>query len=69
MPVDRLRALKVQTLRDAAEELRREAAAGMSPASNLLFADLLTRRANRVAAGEEDHSEIFRDTHRPPTAH
>lgn len=53
-----VRSLKAQKLRDAALELRRHATVDIDPETNKLLAHLLTQRAARIVAGEDDHSAI-----------
>ncbi|KJL30627.1 hypothetical protein [Microbacterium oxydans] len=57
-----MRANKVAVLRDAAEGFRRLAGAGTDVSANLLYADLLERRAARIAAGDDDSSGFPADT-------
>lgn len=61
MENNHLRELKVRILRGTADELRQIAASGDNPHFNNMLADRMLRRADRIAAGEEDHSQIFPD--------
>lgn len=62
MPIRSLHAMKVATLRRASEEYRALARDGIDRATNVMLADLLSDRADRIEAGEDDHSEIFPDS-------
>jgi hypothetical protein len=53
---DILRSIKAEMLRDAAAEFRRTAAAGENPQLNIAAACMLEQRAERIVAGEDDHS-------------
>lgn len=53
--------MKVATLRRASEDYRAKALQGVDVAVNVLLADRLSDRADRIEAGEDDHSEIFPD--------
>ena len=55
---DVYRSIKVQTLRDAAAEFRRIAATETDPQLNILAACMLEQRAERIADGEDDHSDL-----------
>ncbi len=52
------RAKKVATLQNAAAEFRRLAEDGVEPDMHLVSANLLERRAARIATGEDDFSEV-----------
>lgn len=52
------RAAKAQILRDSAEEFRQRAEGGVDPQLNMVAADLLERRAARIAVGEDDNSLV-----------
>ncbi|WEK59935.1 MAG: hypothetical protein P0Y60_11320 [Candidatus Microbacterium colombiense] len=65
---DEIRAIKAGVLRQTAEEFRRAAASGEDPQANLLAAALLERRAERIAAGEDDHSSILLPNDAPADA-
>lgn len=56
---DRSRIQRADILRNAEDELRRLAEAGIDPAVNALLADFLAQRADRIAAGENDHSTVM----------
>lgn len=51
------RRIKAEALRDAAEGFRRTAADGTDPELNSMLAELLEKRATRIAAGEDDYTE------------
>jgi hypothetical protein len=53
--------MKVATLRRASDEYRATALQGVDVAMNILLADRLSDRADRIEAGENDHSTIFPD--------
>ncbi|MEV4667499.1 hypothetical protein [Microbacterium sp. LWO12-1.2] len=52
------RAAKAQILRDSAEEFRQKAEGGVDSQLNTVAADLLERRAARIAVGEDDNSLV-----------
>lgn len=58
MDDDVARSLKVRILRDAAEILRRTGVAGIDPDGNDALAARMEQRAERIAAGGHDHSDI-----------
>lgn len=51
-----LRSIKAEMLRNAAAEYRRAAEAGDNPTLNIAAACMLEQRADRIVAGEDDHS-------------
>lgn len=54
---------RARILRDSAKEFRERIDGGIDSSLNSLAADLLDRRAARIAAGEDDHSLVqLRDT-------
>lgn len=53
--------MKVATLRCAAEDYRAKASQGVDVPMNSLFASLLSERADRIEAGEDDRSAVFPD--------
>lgn len=54
---------RARILRDSAKEFRQRVDGGIDSDLNSVAADLLERRAARIAAGEEDHSLVqLRDT-------
>ncbi|MCK2036932.1 hypothetical protein KZC51_12390 [Microbacterium sp. SSW1-49] len=55
--VDRA-AHRARILRDSAKEFRQHVGGGIESPLNSIAADLLDRRAARIAAGEEDHSLV-----------
>lgn len=55
---DHVRSLKVQALLDLAEELRRQADAGIKYDINMLLADRLSHRVARIEAGDDDFSAV-----------
>jgi hypothetical protein len=61
MFANHLLALKIQTLRAAVDKLREYPLLGMDPQSRNALADQLSRRADRIEAGEEDRSLVFPD--------
>jgi hypothetical protein len=61
MFANHLLALKLQTLRAAVDKLREYPILGMDPQSRNALADQLSRRADRIEAGEEDRSLVFPD--------
>lgn len=60
------RSLKVQALRDAAENLLLQARAGTNPEVNNTLAERLLQRAIRIEAGEDDHTALPPDTFPEP---
>lgn len=65
MPIHSLHALKVATLRRAAEEYLAKASEGEDAEMNVLLARYLSGRADRIEAGESDFSEVFPDASGP----
>jgi hypothetical protein len=49
---------RARILRDSAKEFRERVDGGIDSHLNSVAADLLERRAARIAAGEEDHSLV-----------
>lgn len=61
MHADILRSVKAEMLRATAADFRRAAEDGTDPELNRVAADLLEQRADRIAAGEDDHSALLVD--------
>ncbi len=59
---DHIRALKVDALHKAAAELHRRAVEGIDSEMNTVRSVQLSARADRIAAGEDDHTGFPPDT-------